>query len=138
MLQLPLVRPSSSPLVRTDFSDDQAWAAVATALSTPSAEGFLAGLDVVDDPAFAGAAPADLLAAVPAGVWVSVLFVVDTQTLTDPEQPVLAVRGGREPGDSFRVVPGEVWSVENNLSLANMDWADFAGALGADGVYRGF
>jgi hypothetical protein len=27
--------------------------------------------------------------------------------------------------------------VENNLSIANMDWEDFAGEVGGDGVYRG-
>jgi len=28
--------------------------------------------------------------------------------------------------------------VENNLNIANMDWEDFAGAAGADGIFRGF
>ncbi|CAM5491672.1 hypothetical protein TPAU25S_00623 [Tsukamurella paurometabola] len=38
----------------------------------------------------------------------------------------------------FRLVPSEVWSVENNIDIANMDWWDFLGALDADGVFRGF
>jgi hypothetical protein len=29
-------------------------------------------------------------------------------------------------------------SIENNLSLANMGFEEFAGSIGADGVFRGF
>jgi hypothetical protein len=32
----------------------------------------------------------------------------------------------------------EIWAVENNLSLGNMDFEDFAGAVDANGVFRGF
>jgi hypothetical protein len=31
-----------------------------------------------------------------------------------------------------------MWGVENNLTIANMDFDDFAGAVQADGVFRGF
>ena len=43
-----------------------------------------------------------------------------------------------EPGRTFRVIPSEMWSVENNLSIANMDFAEFADAVDEDGVFRGF
>ena len=43
-----------------------------------------------------------------------------------------------EPGRTFRVIPRELWGVENNLSLANMDYSDFADNVDADGVFRGF
>ena len=29
-------------------------------------------------------------------------------------------------------------SIEANLSIANMDFGEFAGSVGADGVFRGF
>jgi hypothetical protein len=35
-------------------------------------------------------------------------------------------------------VPAELWSVENNLSLANMDFHQFADNVAPDGVFRGF
>jgi hypothetical protein len=41
-------------------------------------------------------------------------------------------------GRSFRVVPAQLWSVQANLSLANMDWEEFADAVDDDGVFRGF
>jgi hypothetical protein len=43
-----------------------------------------------------------------------------------------------ELGRTFRVIPSEMWDVENNLSLANMDFPEFAGSTGPDGIFRGF
>jgi hypothetical protein len=37
----------------------------------------------------------------------------------------------------FRCIPAELWAVENNLNIANMDWEDFADEVDASGVYRG-
>jgi hypothetical protein len=34
--------------------------------------------------------------------------------------------------------PPELWGVENNLNIANMDWEDFAGRVDESGVSRGF
>jgi hypothetical protein len=42
---------------------------------------------------------------------------------------------GRTP---FRCIPSELWAVENNLNISNMDWEDFSGAAGDDGAFRGF
>ena len=42
---------------------------------------------------------------------------------------------GRPP---FRVIVSELWAIENNLNLANMDWEEFAEAVGDDGIFRGF
>ncbi|MFD7408547.1 DUF6924 domain-containing protein [Streptomyces sp. NPDC059866] len=36
------------------------------------------------------------------------------------------------------MVASKLWSVENNVSLANMDWEEFVDAAEADGVFRGF
>jgi hypothetical protein len=73
-----------------------------------------------------------------------VSFLADEVTLTSADHPVLAVRVLPRAGDDgrdlrpFRVVPAELWSVENNINLANMDWAEFRASTGEDGVYRGF
>jgi hypothetical protein len=67
----------------------------------------------------------------------AVLFIADSTTLTSPDHPILVVdlMENRAP---FRCIPGELWSVENNLNIANMDWEEFADAAGEDGVFRGF
>jgi hypothetical protein len=38
----------------------------------------------------------------------------------------------------FRCVPSQLWSVENNLNLANVDWHDFASHVDGAGVFQGF
>jgi hypothetical protein len=35
-------------------------------------------------------------------------------------------------------VPRQVQAIENNLSIANMDFFEFADSADADGVFRGF
>jgi hypothetical protein len=43
-----------------------------------------------------------------------------------------------EPGRTFRAVPSAIQSIENNLSIANMDFWEFADNVDAAGVFRGF
>ncbi|POX60459.1 hypothetical protein C3492_27380 [Streptomyces sp. Ru62] len=38
----------------------------------------------------------------------------------------------------LRVIAGELWSMENNISIGNMDWEEFVDAANGDGVFRGF
>jgi len=63
---------------------------------------------------------------------------VDKVTLKNPENLVLCVDLYENPGDSFRVIPTEMWAVENNLSLANMEFEEFKNATNAENVFRGF
>ncbi|WP_410583734.1 DUF6924 domain-containing protein [Amycolatopsis sp. lyj-108] len=136
------VLPAVSVLVRTWFGDDSAWESLVVAVQTPSEEGFLATVALVNDPVFEGLSVEALTVTQRAGPAVS--FLADEVTLTGVERPVLAVRVlPRRDGDArdhrpFRVVPGELWSVENNINLANMDWTDFTDSVSGDGVFRGF
>jgi hypothetical protein len=41
-------------------------------------------------------------------------------------------------GSSFRCTAGEVASIDANLSIANMDFSEFASSVDHDGVFRGF
>jgi hypothetical protein len=66
------------------------------------------------------------------------LFVADCVALSDREQPILAVDLHHEPGRAFRVIPSAAWGIENNLSIANMDFFEFADSADPDGVFRGF
>lgn len=134
--------PAIPVLIRTWFGDDAAWAALAEEVRRPSEDGFLANVTPVDDPAFAGLSAQALREKQPAGPIVS--FLADETTLTSAEHPILAVwvlpprNGDRRDLAPFRVMPAELWSVENNINLANLDWADFTRSTGADGVFRGF
>ena len=66
------------------------------------------------------------------------IFVADRLALTNPDGPILVIDTFEQPGRSFRVIPASMWSVENNLAISNMDFAEFAAAVARDGVFRGF
>lgn len=124
-------------VLRTDFSDEEAWDAVCAASMAPSVDGFAASLAFVSHPAFADLSPQQV-AALPKVTYRSFLLLVDNVTITHAETPLVALDLLHEPGRWFRVVPGEIWSIENNLSIANMDFSEFADAVDPDGVFRGF
>lgn len=120
-----------------DYSDPAAWAAVEAAIRRPDPTyGFTANVEVVDDPAFDGLTKDDLLRLAHPAHRSRILFVVDRHTLQDPDHGVLVVKvsDGRE----FRVVPSAMWGVENNLSLANMDWDEFAECVDDANTFHGF
>jgi hypothetical protein len=41
-------------------------------------------------------------------------------------------------GSEFRAIPSMIQGIENNLSIANMDFEEFANAVDESGVFRGF
>jgi len=124
-------------VLRTDFSDDAAWDAVCAASAVESPEGFMAGLSFVSDPAFADMT-VEQVAALTTASYRTFLFIADHVTVADPEMPLVAVDMHDEPGRWFRVAADRIWSVENNLSLANMYFREFADHADPDGVFRGF
>jgi uncharacterized protein DUF6924 len=136
---LPATNIDYSLVIRTDYTDDEAWAQVRAAIEAPDpVNGFQAYVEFVDDPAFAATSPDHLTAPDVVRNEHSFVFLVDSATLADPEHPVLAVDLWEDPGRTFRVVPEHMWSVQNNLSLSNMDFSEFADSVSPDGVFRGF
>jgi hypothetical protein len=106
-------------------------------------EGFLASVDFVDSPELTGLSELDVARAVPRryphGYRHPILFVVDALTVTAREHPLLVLNlSQRAPGEPFRTTPRQVQSIENNLSISNMDFIEFAQAADPDGVFRGF
>jgi hypothetical protein len=126
----------ATPLFRTDFSNESAWQELVKAAKTPSEDEFLANLQFIEDKKFSGA-EAHVLATSAIAANQAVVFISDAITLTHADLPVLCI-DVFAPERMFRVIPAELWSVENNLSIANMDFTDFAGAAGSDGIFRGF
>jgi hypothetical protein len=134
----PLPKTEHSLVLRTDFSDNTAWDAVCTVVREPNEDGFKAYVDCISDRAYAGLTVEQLITLAPKGGDHVFAFIVDHVTLANAERPVLVIDLYTEPGRSFRVIPREMWSVENNLSLANMDFCEFADSVDPDGVFRGF
>jgi hypothetical protein len=135
MKQIP--ETDNALVLRTDFSDDSLWGSLRAAIQKPVGV-FRAYVDFLSDPEYNGITTEQILSFIPADSNHSFLFIVDRITLAHPEHPVLVLSLYPERGRTFRVVPREMWGVENNLSIANMDFEDFADAVDPDGVFRGF
>ncbi len=135
-----------SLFIRTDFSSDAAWLETLNAAQQPWDLGggavSYANITPVDERRFEGMTVDTFEKQLPAPP-PYYLFIADTRTLTDPEHPILVVDTSRMNESvvgfqTFRVAPSELASVENNLSLANMDFEDFSTNVDPDGVFRGF
>lgn len=131
--------PSSgnAPLIRTNFSDEESWRDTAAAVTTPP-EPFMFTMQIVDDRANDGATAEMLMAALPAGHPHACMVLADGAAMVQPGHPLLVVDLVEEPGRRFRAVASEIASIDNNLSIANMGFAEFAAAVHDDGVFRGF
>jgi len=126
-----------SLLIRTDYSDDDAWEAICAASVNTTPEGFEAHLLFISDPELADLT-VDQVMAVPGARHYRALFIVDHVSISDPETPILAVDLNREPGRTLRVIPAKMQSIENNLEADNMEFSQFVEAADPDGVFRGF
>ncbi|MFC9292776.1 DUF6924 domain-containing protein [Streptomyces sp. NPDC057011] len=144
-------------IIRTDYDDEAAWRAVAAELAQPWGDGgeYEARVHLVDDPVWAGAAPQEVLAAVSRDEDLSVVFLADRTTMHSALRPLLALTTA-EPEDEdldpvyyrelvdnpapreFRTIAAGVHNVHANLSIANLDFEDYAEAAAADpeGVFR--
>lgn len=132
------------PLVRTDFSDNEAWAATCAQIALPrhfsEDDIFTADVEPVDNAAYAGLTAAQLVTLVPADAECAILLVADTTTMESAEHHVLVVDLDDDDidnrGRTFRATPPAIPEIETNLSLANMDWEYFADSADDDGVVR--
>jgi hypothetical protein len=136
MNQLPCT--PEALVVRTDFSADGAWDALRASLFSPSKDGFLANVAVVDDRRYEGLTSDQALDLIPVEYQHPLLVLADSVALASTERPLLVLDLQGERGRGVRVVAAQLWSIENNLSGANMDFEEFAGAVDEDGVFRGF
>ncbi|WP_406359575.1 hypothetical protein OID55_01230 [Streptomyces sp. NBC_00715] len=137
---MPLPQPDdlTSLVLRTDFGDERAWDAVRAALD---AAGQYPHATYVSEPRFAGVGVQALLddeAAADEDEQIVYMFLADAATMQDPGHPLLAVDLSDEPGRTFRVPARWFPDISANLSIANLDFAEFADAADGSGAFRGF
>lgn len=126
-------------VLRTDFSDQVAWDQICAAIREPVTEfRFLAYVDFLDRERYANITKENLLGSIPDGYNHSFIVVVDNIAISSPEHPLLIVDLVEKSGREFRAIPSQIQAIENNLSIANMDFDEFAESLDEDGVFRGF
>jgi hypothetical protein len=122
--------------LRTYFGDEAAWDALCAAVQAPVGE-FRAYVTPVNDRTYAELSIEDVVA-LGSEAGRGFILVGDRVAQLDPEHPLLVIDLYDEPGRTFRVIPSETCSVDNNLSIRNMDFYEFADAVDERGVFRGF
>jgi hypothetical protein len=142
MPSAPMNIPSSDKalVIRTDFSDDESWERVCSAILTPTVTLYgehRAQVQFVSEPRWRGVTAEQIAQIASEETQHTFIFLADQKTFQRPEHPVLAVDVCGEPGRAFRVIPTQVVSVESNLSVANLDFAELADAVDEDGILRG-
>lgn len=143
-------------LVRTDFSDDAAWDGLVSALREPldvgdGSDGYEPLIDVFEDPALAGATPAQIsdglaTAFGPDEERMGALMIADADSMLDRAHATVVMMALGDDGNyertghgrTFRCVLSEVATIDANLSITNMDFCEYADSAGDDGVFRGF
>jgi hypothetical protein len=127
-------------LICTDFQDKEAWDNLVRTVKQPTRPyGFVAYVDFVYDTNFANASIEDIVAQFHNFDNHTFVFVADKETFTHPENPVLVIDFiDMAHIRSMRAIPEALQGIENNLSIANMDFTEFADNADSDGIFRNF
>jgi uncharacterized protein YbcV (DUF1398 family) len=126
-------------VLRTDFSDQSTWDRLCAEIRKPvGIFRFMAFVNYLDDAQYAEISKAQLLQLLPPNYNHSFIIVADKTTFTHSEHPLLIIDLFDDSKRDFRAVPKQIQAIENNLSIANMDFEDFADNVDQDGIFRGF
>jgi hypothetical protein len=143
-------------VIRTGNFPDALWDRVCSQIAEPQTENrFLAYVQFVDDTRYIGKSIGDVVRMLPDNYPGSFCFIVDDGTFSSDEHTIAVVSFLPEWNEElagfdrkppceienkqikhFRARPSTIQSIQNNLSLANMDFEDFANYVDDDGVYR--
>lgn len=135
----PLPDTVNALVLRTDFSDQATWTAICKTIRKPvGILRFRANVEFLEDAAYADISKDQLLELVSPHYSHSFIMVVDRTAISHPEHPLLIVDLFESSGNEFRAIPSRVQGIENNLSIANMDFEEFAESVDQDGIFRGF
>lgn len=127
-------------VLRTDFSEQSTWDLICKMIQKPvGLFGFRANVDFLSDEEYSNMTKEQLMSLIPKDYNHAFIMVVDQTTISHPDHPLLVIDlFGVEIENEFRAIPSQIQAIENNLSIANMDFEDFASEVGEDGIFRGY
>lgn len=138
MAKKETIPPTENTLaLRTDYSDEIAWKSLCAAIKNPD-DDFGVKVDFIIDPKYDGFTVSQVPSLFSGDSPSSFAFIIDRIAVSHPDHPILVIDLQDKSGRTFRAIPSELGSVENNLSTANMEFDDFAQAVDKDGIFRGF
>lgn len=135
---LSLPNTTKSLVVRTDFSSDATWDQVCMLISLSGIDyGFSADVEYINQKEYENLQIEQFY---PRNEnfnsWY--IFVVDSLTMNHDDHPILCINLNQEENNTFRLVPKEMWTVDNNLAISNMDFWEFQDEADSEGIFRGF
>lgn len=153
---MPGAQETEPWVIRTDFPDENQWDKVRQLISAAQKDSgfeFFAHVKFVSHEHYRDKDPRDIVLSLPDNYPFHFCFVVDRESIVNQDHRVLVV--GFYPSDlesfarpprvtpvkeikTFRALPSQIQGIENNLSISNMDFEEFANAVDKDGVFRGF
>lgn len=95
-------------------------------------------MDFLNDVEYANLTREQVLELIPKNYNHSFIVIVDQTAISHPDHPLLVVDLYEGSGNEFRAIPSQIHGIENNLSIANMDFEEFAEAVDEDGIFRDF
>lgn len=135
----PLPHTENPLVLRTDFSNQMTWEKICTEIQKPVGMfRFRANVEFLDDTEYAGLTKELVLERITKNYNHTYIFIVDRTTISHPDHPLVVMDLYDGSGHEFRAIPSQIQGIENNLSIANMDFEEFAEAVDEDGVFRGF
>jgi len=128
----------ATPVIRADFTDEAAWKKIKRDVAAVNIMGFSANVRFIDDRRYSELTGQELLQRISGLNEYGCIFIADATAMSSAEHHLLVLDPSNPTGKTFRVIPSEAWGVENNLSIANMDYSEFSDSADPDGVFRGF
>ena len=139
LISLKHLKNSKNPLViRTYFNKNSDWKAIKTKINQTYILGFRAYVDFLDNQYYDKLEPSMFKNDNIGNYKHHFIFLADSITFSNPEHPIICVDLMDEIGRSFRVIPSEMWNVENNLTISNTDYYEFYNDCDQDGIFRGY
>lgn len=121
-------------LVKAASSNEHDWNNIVAKVQSPSAP-FASNIEFVRKE---GKSVAEILSALPAEYPYLVIFIADETTFKSPDKSCLVIDLIDANRPRFRALPKTLAEIENNLSIANMDFSEFASKAQETGVFKGF
>ena len=137
MKQIP--QTENALFLRTDFSIQAAWEDICAAIREPvGIFHFLANIEFLDDAEYTDIAKEQLLTLIINDYNHTFIIATDRTATSHPDHPLLIADLYESSGREFRAVPSQIQGTENDLSIANMDFEEFADSFDEDEFFRGF
>ncbi len=112
-------------LIRVFTKNDSIWKRITNQIKTPSKQGFIADLHIVEGGPFNTSFTKSMMTEPSPFYNYDFIIMADSLTFTQEPHTLLCQGLFENKGKSFRVLPQDIWKVENNLSTANMDFDEF-------------